>query len=403
MQTQCSHFTPSYKAFKWHMLHLATHLALFTAQLVMTDSLQIGISEAQLLGLFLASVFWGILVITFVQVMKCFLWDTEHGGLKPVSKINWPMLIIALILMAVSTFDVSLGLMHCIEAFIFYTGPGGSAARFTGLNDWVNILKTCNIAIGKMVSDGVLIYRCWVVCNRSMAVVAFPILISLGGFGTLVFILYLEASGKDSQVLLTGGSSEITASTTAVWTISLVDNIFATSIIVYRIWRVDRSNTLNGIWQGQGSSISTQENHRLFGRRRRQKTRLQNVIRTVVESGLMYTTIAFISFVTFLVGSNSFYTTSDVELQILSIAFNLIIIRISARPGSDSSSHSANTCLQVRNPPIYPLRNRLTATNSSTVNTVLDVGQPDLPEGPSRKTSVSNVELAANWVVSNEQ
>lgn len=147
----------------------------------MTDTL--GISEAQILGLFLASVFWGMLLITFVQAMRCMLWDLNvpGGRLKRASTINWPMLVVALLLMALSTFDVSLGLMHSIEAFIFYTGPGGSAARFTGLTDWVNILKvrrmkicdfyhaqvsssfalllrqTCNVVFGKVISDGVLV------------------------------------------------------------------------------------------------------------------------------------------------------------------------------------------------------------------------------------------------------
>ncbi|KAJ3753682.1 hypothetical protein EV360DRAFT_29125, partial [Lentinula raphanica] len=286
----------------------------------MADSL--GISEAQILGLFLASVFWGMLLITFVQVMKCFLWDIERGQLKSASRINWPMLIIALLLMAFSTFDVSIGLMHCIEAFILYTGPGGSDARFTGLTDWVNILKTCNIAFGKIISDGVLVYRCWVVYNHSIAVVVLPILLWLGSFATSIFIIYLEASAKNPKVLLTGGLSQITPSITASWSMSLANNIITTGLIVYRIWRVDRSNTQNGIWQGQETTITS---------------KLQEVIRIIIESGMMYTTIALISFITFEIGSSSAYATSDVELQILSIAFNLIIIRVSARPSWNSS------------------------------------------------------------------
>lgn len=105
----------------------------------------LGISEAQLLGLFLASVFWGMFLITFVQSIRYLLWDLK-GNLKPLSIINWPLLIVAALLAFLSTFDVALGLMHNIEAFIFYTGPGGSAARFTGLTDWVNILKVSTIA-----------------------------------------------------------------------------------------------------------------------------------------------------------------------------------------------------------------------------------------------------------------
>ncbi|KAJ3753681.1 hypothetical protein EV361DRAFT_954704 [Lentinula raphanica] len=342
----------------------------------MADSL--GISEAQILGLFLASVFWGMLLITFVQVMKCFLWDTERGGLKFASKINWPMLIVALLLMALSTFDVSLGLMHCIEAFILYTGPGGSTARFTGLTDWVNILKTCNIVFGKVISDGVLIYRCWAVCNYSILVIVFPILLWLGYLGLGIFVIFLEASAGNPKVILTGGMSKITPSITAGWTMSLVNNIITTGIIVYRIRRVDKSNVLYGI-QGQESTI--QGNHGLFGRKNRKRTRLQNVIRIIIESGMMYTTIAFITFITFVVGSSSFYATSDAELQILSIAFNLIIIRISTRPGLDSSTQSASA--RFATPQTYPLR-KFSSAMKGTVDTdpELDSSAQYLSEDP---------------------
>ncbi len=104
----------------------------------MADNL--GISEAQILGLFLASVFWGIFLVTFFQCMRHLVWDAK-GDLRPAKTINWPMFCVAMLLAFFSTFDVALGLMHAIEAFIEYHGPGGSDARFTGLTDWVNIMK----------------------------------------------------------------------------------------------------------------------------------------------------------------------------------------------------------------------------------------------------------------------
>ncbi|KAJ4484608.1 hypothetical protein C8R41DRAFT_444877 [Lentinula lateritia] len=358
----------------------------------MTDTL--GISEAQILGLFLASVFWGMLLITFVQAMRCMLWDLNvpGGRLKRASTINWPMLVVALLLMALSTFDVSLGLMHSIEAFIFYTGPGGSAARFTGLTDWVNILKTCNVVFGKVISDGVLVYRCWAVCDRRIIVVVFPILLWMGYLGTGIFVIYLEASAGNPKVLLTGGLSSLTPSITAGWTMSLVNNIITTGVIVYRIRRVDQTNALFGI-QSQGSSL--QGTRGLFGRQKRQRTKLQNVIRIIVESGLMYTTIAFITFITFVVGSNSFYPTSDAELQILSIAFNLIIIRISAHPsGSDDHSTSVQSAPQT-----FPLRKFSSAPKSTNESTQIESGAYRTGMNKPQQESFLEVE-EGNWAQS---
>ncbi|KAJ4473569.1 hypothetical protein J3R30DRAFT_3684633 [Lentinula aciculospora] len=221
----------------------------------MADTL--GISEVQILELFITSAFWGMLLITFVQTIRYLLWDSDAKG---------------------------------------------------------------------------------------------------------IFVIYLEANAGNPRLLVTEGIPNITPSITAGWTMSLTNNIITTGIIVYSIWRVDKSNILYGI-HAQESAI--QESRSLFGSKKRQRTKLQNIIRIVIESGMIYTTTAFITFITFVVGSNSFYPTSDAELQILSIAFNLIIIRISTRPsGSGDYSTSVQSASQT-----FPLQKFSSATKG-TVDTV---------------------------------
>jgi hypothetical protein len=61
-------------------------------------------------------------------------------------------------------------------------------------------------------------------------------------------------------------------------------------------------------------------------------------MRIIVESGLLYTATAFITFVTFVVGSNGVYVITDAEIQIVGIVFNMIIIRASALSGSAEGS-----------------------------------------------------------------
>lgn len=168
-------------------------------------------------------------------------------------------------------------------------------------------------------------YRCWVVYNKRWLVIAFPLLLWLGYLGLAIFVIYLEASADNPHVLLTGpGLSDLTPSITSGWTMSLVNNILATGtssnsldkhifawhstchpgLIVYRIWRVDQENSAYAV-----QSVSSRS-RAFFGRSSR-RTRLQNVTRIIIESGFLYTTIALITFITFLTGSNSFYATSD--------------------------------------------------------------------------------------------
>ncbi|KAF9068116.1 hypothetical protein BDP27DRAFT_1327963 [Rhodocollybia butyracea] len=297
----------------------------------MADSF--GISEAQLLALFLSSVLYGMLLITSAYCLRYLLWD-------------------GLVLLALCTFDVALVLMRTTQAFIFYTGPGGSAAEFTGLTDWVNILESCNVALGKLISDAILVYRCWIISNRSITLITFPVLLWLGEIVIAIFLIFLEA------ILLTE-VTEIQVVITAACAISLVNNIITTGFIVHRIWIVEKENSL---YATQTRAASGAHFPDLFRRSAHRKTRLQRVIRIIIESGLLYTATDFITFITFLVRSNSFYAISDVELQILSIAFNLIIIRVNTQP-SESESYTIQSHLT------FPLRFSATTNPSTALDT----------------------------------
>ncbi|KAF8989957.1 hypothetical protein BDQ17DRAFT_414904 [Cyathus striatus] len=52
-------------------------------------------------------------------------------------------------------------------------------------------------------------------------------------------------------------------------------------------------------------------------------------MRRIIESGLLYTLAVIATFVTYVCRSNAIYVTSIAEMQILCIAFNLIIVRAS--------------------------------------------------------------------------
>lgn len=98
------------------------------------------ITEAQIVGLFLESVFWGFYIITFVLCLRSLLFEATWE-LKRPSKLNWPMLLVTLAMCIFATLDVAIGLMHNIEAFVLYTGPGGALEEFSNISDWVNIIK----------------------------------------------------------------------------------------------------------------------------------------------------------------------------------------------------------------------------------------------------------------------
>ncbi|KAF5339700.1 hypothetical protein D9758_014905 [Tetrapyrgos nigripes] len=339
--------------------------------------LQLVISEAQILGLFLSSIFWGIYLVTFFPCVRYLVWD-KKGDLRSVKAINWTMLLFALLLAFFATFDVALSLMHAIEAFILYTGPGGSEERYTGLTDWVNIMKTVNVFVGKQISDGALVYRCWIVTNKNYLLLILPALLWLGDLAMTVFITVLEATAGSTHELLTGGEARITAVITSAWSMSIANNIMTTGLIVWFIRRVDRHNALYAM---QTSSLNNSSgNRRLF---RRKRTRLQNVIRIMIESGLMYTVTAIIAFITFVTGNNSFYATTDVELQVLAIAYNLIIIRVSSRPPEDYSMKSTVATATI---PLHNMNSTIEGTAASDTSKIMVRREVDVDYGVGTET-----------------
>lgn len=98
------------------------------------------IDKAQIVGLFVQSVFYGVYLVSFAFCLRCLLWGDE-SKFKSRSSIHWPMVVVTLLFMMFLTFDLSLGLMHNIKAFVLYTGPGGALAEFSNISDWINVMK----------------------------------------------------------------------------------------------------------------------------------------------------------------------------------------------------------------------------------------------------------------------
>ena len=95
------------------------------------------VAEAQLVALFMEAVTYGIYAVTLALCARALFWDQQ--GLKRT--INWPMVVVMVLMAIFSTLDLALGLRHNLEAFIYYQGPGGAAAEFDNISYWVNVMK----------------------------------------------------------------------------------------------------------------------------------------------------------------------------------------------------------------------------------------------------------------------
>jgi len=97
------------------------------------------VTEAQIVALFMESVFYGIYLVSLFYCMRALLWSQVNRKMK--NDINWPMLVVTLLLATFATLDVAFGLRHVLDAFIFYKGPGGAATELEDISYWVNVMK----------------------------------------------------------------------------------------------------------------------------------------------------------------------------------------------------------------------------------------------------------------------
>lgn len=105
----------------------------------MAASADFPITEAQLTGLFVEAVVFGIHIVTFGFCLHALL--TDNGRKKRWRDVQWVMVVVAVALFVIATFDLALGFYHNIKAFVFYTGQGGALAQFINISDWINVCK----------------------------------------------------------------------------------------------------------------------------------------------------------------------------------------------------------------------------------------------------------------------
>ena len=103
---------------------------------------EISVSQAEIIGLFLESVFYGIYL---VSCPFCWLLLLRKGSRRQRSnEVNWIIVVASLVLFVIATLDLSLHLYQNMFAFVFYTGEGGAIEAFTisvSTGSWITLTR----------------------------------------------------------------------------------------------------------------------------------------------------------------------------------------------------------------------------------------------------------------------
>ena len=106
------------------------------------------VDEAQIIALWMEAIAYGIYLVTLGMCVRVLFW----GSTGRRDRYNWPLAIVVGLMFTFATMDVSFGLRHNLDAFIFYHGPGGPNVEFWNISYWVNVMKVYSCPIVNAVS-----------------------------------------------------------------------------------------------------------------------------------------------------------------------------------------------------------------------------------------------------------
>ncbi|KAF8506468.1 hypothetical protein JB92DRAFT_3145441 [Gautieria morchelliformis] len=255
---------------------------------------------AVLVGLILQSFFYGVFQVLFIACVYVLLYNGRTS-----ERVNWHFLITAILMWILIGVNFALSWSRIMDGFIalqpaFREDPGAIIAYFASLNQWKEVTRTGVYVALTAVADSLFIYRLYIVWGRSKLIVVLPILLLCGSI----------TSGVGIEVVIGTTTSGLFASSLAGWatsffSISLVQNVITTFLIVYRIWRVNMN-----VARGLGNRS------------------LWPVMAVILESGAIYSSTLLVLLAAYV--SNSFvqYVALDMLVPIIGITFTLIIVRV---------------------------------------------------------------------------
>ncbi|GLB41444.1 hypothetical protein LshimejAT787_1000440 [Lyophyllum shimeji] len=269
---------------------------------------EFGIVPARIAAFFVESVILGLYLVTFGYTTQAIF--TTGSRWKRIGELNHPMAIVASLMFFNVTMASATSFLIIWRAFVD-TPPGGAEVSFKEISYWGVVLKSATLLFQTTIGDAMLIYRCWVVYGRSYLVVTLSTMLWIGGTVCSIIIIYYESTFKE-HVLVSAG--KLHPYGVAFWASTVSLNIITTALLVWPIWKVARNHDE---FAYRDSGVAQRPNT------------MKHVMHVIIESGLLYTVTAFMTFVTYTANSNSLYVVSSAEVGVAGIAFNLIIIRTS--------------------------------------------------------------------------
>ncbi|RDX45774.1 hypothetical protein OH76DRAFT_932893 [Lentinus brumalis] len=255
----------------------------------------VSLKKASVFSTFVEAMFYGFSVLMLILTLWILL------GHRQRRRPNYSMLAASCVLFILATAEMAVNITRLYQAFVT-VGPhvhGGPEAYFEDLSHVTFIAKSFLYCTQTLIIDGVVIYRAHVVWKNTLIVVL-PMLAWCG--------LVVAAIGTNITLIKQAGlpfDSQVVPWITALYALDLSTNFLSTALLASRLWNVVRRTS-----------------------RFRSGTGLAPVLRVIIESGAIYSATVGAGMILFLVHSNAVFILMDMTSPIISIVFNMIVVRV---------------------------------------------------------------------------
>jgi hypothetical protein len=264
------------------------------------------IDKMILIGIWVETVFYGLNCALFLASLYVL------AGKSSRRERSWCLIAVSSFLFSLSTAYVSVSLRQLLEAFI-YAPPGAASAYFADnerpLAQTKLILYPLNVATQNLV----LIWRFWAVWGCKWRIIVFPVVLQITQ--TTAAYVSLSIRSRNAEYYMVRDLSLVN------WAIDLVINIGVTALIAYRLRKMGRSVRV------LGSS----------------KKEYYGVMRMIIESGVLSSTVTLVAFSIFVSSPIATLTALDSLVQLATITPLLIIVRVGLGLAGHHPVHSDHT------------------------------------------------------------
>ncbi|KAF8185151.1 hypothetical protein BJ912DRAFT_973717 [Pholiota molesta] len=266
-------------------------------------------------SIFVGALFYGLYLTTLFHCIRWLVFTDE--GWKVRKRISWTMLSTTVALWVLATISRALELRNTMVQVVGESKPpappppSGSIGSTTTL-PWMAVVICTNANVSTLLADAVLIYRCYIIYDKSKRVIVFPIFLWIGGLMLTALQAYWQIVQSASilkawqPINMTVGPGTVL---TPFWGSTIVLNGYSTFMIIRRIYLVT-----------EGSKGSTSIHQLRF------------TMRILIESGFLYLATAIAHLVVWWTpNAYAISVISGINLSVTGIAFNLILIRAAQR------------------------------------------------------------------------